>query len=316
MIDKPHVGIICIAYNHEKWVKETLESVSLQDYYHKELLIVDNGSKDQTRDEIQDWLGQFTGLFSVKTKFLDKSRPYCELFNECLSEMKVDYVVDLAGDDVLYPDHISNSVDMLVKDPKAAFVFSDAYILEPNGEIRTFYKRNDFGEIAEEIELGLIYETLLERSFISAPTMVFNAGILKKESGYDPDLYYEDFDIQLRLTRKYPVLLSDHVGVLKRVHDDSMSSGQYRRYESKMLPSTLKVCEKALQMNENDRENEALHKRIMYELKHALWSANFGVAEGFIHLGIQCGLKSLQFKLYKVWAKWKVDVSWLYVRIT
>lgn len=310
------VGIICIAYNHGEWVKETLESVALQEYYHKELIVIDNGSEDQTREQIEEWVAQFTGMFPVRTIFLDQTHPYCQLFNESLENLDADYVVDLAGDDVLYPDHILKSVALLSQDPNAAFVFSDAYILDKNGLVRTFYDRNDYGELMEEIELGILYQTLLERSLICAPTMVFNAQILKQEGGYDPNLFYEDFDIQLRLARKYPALFSDHVGVLKRKLPKSMSSGQYQSYHSKMLPSTVMVCEKAFEMNENERENWALGKRVLYELKHALWSANFEVAENLVALGKRCKLKSPKFAIYQLWAKWKVDLSWLYESLT
>lgn len=313
---KPTVCIICIAYNHEKWIQEALESVAMQDYYHKELIIVDNGSTDQSREKIQSWVNGFTGLFTVRTIFKPDEMPYCALFNEVLEEIDCDYVVDLAGDDVLYPDHLSQSVSQLEKDKHAAFVFSDAYILDEKGGINTFYKRNGFGELMEEIELGIIYETLLRRSFICAATIVFNARILKAEGGYDASLYYEDFDIQLRLTRKYPVLFSDHVGVLKRQHGGSMSSGQYASHRSNMLPSTVLVCEKAKKMNRTEDEDRALGERVMYELKHALWSANFHAAEALVDLGKRLKIKRPLFGFYKLWTKFKVDISWVYEKAT
>ncbi|WP_332911322.1 glycosyltransferase family A protein [Algoriphagus boritolerans] len=45
------VTVICIAFNHEEWIEETLESVRSQDYYAKELIIVDNGSTDKTAEK-------------------------------------------------------------------------------------------------------------------------------------------------------------------------------------------------------------------------------------------------------------------------
>ena len=60
--------------------------------------------------------------------------------------------------------------------------------------------------------------------------VVFNAQLLKADGGYDEELYYEDFDIQVRLARKHPVLFSDHIGVVKRLHHNSMSAAQYKRY--------------------------------------------------------------------------------------
>ncbi len=310
------VTIICIAYNHEEWIEETLESVRLQDYYAKDLIIVDNGSTDETPEIIRRWINQSSGKLSVKTVFKEKEESYCKLFNDQLLGVKSQYVIDLSGDDVLYPDHLTLSISKLKKAPKAAFSFCDAYIMEPSQLVHTFYKRSIAGDLEEEIEVGELFEKLISRNFICSPTIVFNAPILIKEGGYDESLYYEDFDIQLRLARKYSLIFSDHVGLLKRKHSLSMSSGQYIRYHSQMLPSTLKVCQKVQHLITTDSEKKALGTRILYELKHALWSANFETAEGFVKLGNEMGLKGLKFLYYKCWLKLRLDFSWLYVRIT
>ncbi|MDI1322137.1 MAG: glycosyltransferase [Algoriphagus sp.] len=310
------VTIICIAFNHQDWIEETLESVKMQDYYAKELIIVDNGSEDETKEIIKKWVNQSSGRLSVQTVFYEETQPYCQLFNDMLAKVNSQFVVDLSGDDVLYPDHLSKSVEVLRLDPKAAFVFSDAYILESEGIVKTFYRRSIGGELEEEIELGTIYETLIRSNLICSPTIVFNAPILIKEGGYDSSLYYEDFDIQLRLARTYPILFSNHIGVLKRKHSKSLSASQYQRYQSKMLPSTVAVCRKIQQMNRQDSENKALGIRILYELKHGLWSANFQAAEDLITIGNDIKLKGLKFLLFKFWAKRRWDISWLYVKIT
>jgi glycosyltransferase involved in cell wall biosynthesis len=310
------VGVICIAYNHEQWIEEALESVRLQDYYAKELIIVDNGSEDQTPQIIRNWVNQNGGKFPVQVFIQKEQKPYCTLFNEFLERTQSQYVIDLSGDDVLYPDHLSKSVEELSKMQEAAFVFSDAYILDDLNEVRTFFKRNNAGELVEEIELSTIYETLIRRNLICSPTVMFNASILKKEGGYDTSLYYEDFDIQLRLARNYPVLFSDHIGVLKRKHNRSMSSDQYSRYNSQMLPTTVKVCQKIRQMNLTPEEDKALGERILFELKHALWSANFDSAKELVKMGEEIGIKGPFFWTYKFWTKTGWDISWIYVRVT
>ncbi|SEG07546.1 glycosyltransferase [Algoriphagus boritolerans] len=310
------VTVICIAFNHEEWIEETLESVRSQDYYAKELIIVDNGSTDKTAEKIRNWVNESSGLLSVVPVFYEEMQPYCQLFNQILAEAKGHYVIDLSGDDVLYPDHLSHSLEVLKMAPFAAFVFSDAYIMDQMGEVRTFYKRNNAGQLIEEIELSNIYETLIRRNFICSPTLVFNKAILIKEGGYDESLYYEDFDIQVRLSRNHPVVFSDHIGVLKRKHSRSMSALQYQVYQSKMLPSTVKVCSKIRGMNIYPEENKALKKRILYELKHALWSANFGPARELVVLGEEIGMKGLKFWIYKLWAKKGWDLSWMYLKLT
>lgn len=310
------VAVICIAFNHEPWIEETLESVLLQDYHAKELIVVDNGSTDDTANKIRNWVNRSSGQLSVQTIFNKEMVPYCRLFNQILEKTDSEYLVDLSGDDVLYPEHLSASVNELKQDPSAGFVFSDAYILDQMGEVKTFYKRDISGELTEEIALGTIYETMVRKNVICSPTVVFNTAILRNTGGYDESLYYEDFDILIRLARNHPVLFSDHIGVLKRKHAKSMSSGQYLRYTSKMLPSTVKVCSKILQMNIYPEENAALGIRVLFELKHALWSANFEAARDLVKIGENLGLKGLKFWFYRLWARKGWDISWLYVRLT
>lgn len=309
------VTVICIAYNHGQWIEQTLESVLAQDYYAKELIVVDNGSQDDTAEKIRNWVNQAPAAFSIQAIFNPHQQPYCQLFNEVMTKADSQFLVDLSGDDVLYPEHLSSSISRLQEDPKAAFVFSDAYILDHRGEVRSFYKRNHAGDLREPVDVNNIYVTLIRRSYICAPTVVFNAAILRKEGGYDESLFYEDFDILIRLTRNHPVLFSNHIGVLKRKHAQSMSAGQYRPHRSKMLPSTAKVCSKIHQMNLYPDENKALEVRLLYELKHALWSANFEPAREFIRLGENLGLKNLEFKFYRYWARKAWDISWLYTMI-
>jgi glycosyltransferase involved in cell wall biosynthesis len=310
------VTVICIAYNHEGWIEETLESVLMQHYSSKELIIVDNGSSDTTAEKIRNWVKESPGRLSVKTIFHTETQPYCRLFNSILSEVSSKYLVDLSGDDVLYPEHLSSSIAILRRSPEAAFVFSDAFILDDLGEIRTFYERNSSGELKDEMELSHLFETLIRRNFICSPTVVFNTEMLKKENGYDESLYYEDFDIQIRLASKYPAVFSPHVGVLKRQHATSMSAGQYHPYQSQMLPSTVKVCRKILDMDLSLEEKKSLAIRILYELKHALWSANFPPARELVQIGDRLGIKSLRFWIYKLWAKRGWDISWFYIWLT
>lgn len=310
------VTIICIAFNHEKWVEKALISVLLQDYTDRELIIVDNGSKDRTPDIIKEWVKNNTDKLAVTAIYKSKSVPYCQLFNEVLSRVESQSVVDLSGDDFLYANHLSHSISKLQQAPNAAFVFSDAMILDENGEQSTFYKREDYKNLTKKTQANEMYKTLIRRSYISAPTVVFSTDILKQVGGYDATLSYEDFDVQLRLVRDFSIVFSEHVGVLKRKHGDSLSASQYQRYKSQMLPSTLRVCEKIREMNRNSTEEAALSERVLFELKHALWSANFEVAQGFANLADEMNVKGIQFSLYKLWLRVRLDISWLYVNLT
>lgn len=310
------ITVICICFNHEDWVGDALESVKNQNYPNLHLIIVDNASEDESPQRIKNWVSQNQEQISVKSVFKEEPVPYCALFNEILATVETDFVIDLSGDDVLLPKHLFKSVEKLNAYPTAAFSFSDAVILDEKGEKRTFYARSSEGELLEQVQEGDIYSLLIRRTHISAPTVVFRTSILKAVQGYDEALSYEDFDVQLRLARQYLVHFSNHLGVLKREHAQSMSASQYQRYASQMLPSTIKVCRKIQAMNKTPEEDHALKERICFELKHALFSANFDAAEDLVALGKELHIATPTFKLYTLWFRVKLDLSWLYYRLT
>ncbi|UZD24289.1 glycosyltransferase [Algoriphagus halophytocola] len=309
------VSVICIAFNHEKWIEDTLISVIAQDYQQVELIIVDNGSSDLSSALIQKWKNGAQTKMPVKVFLKTKPEGYCALFNEMLEMVNGEFVIDLSGDDQLLPSHIRQSVSRLNEHSDAAFSFSDAWIVTEQGDKSTFYSRDKAGDLSSAVQDNWLYELLIWRNHICAPTVVFRTVLLRQEGGYDASLSYEDFDVQLRLSRKYPAVFSDHIGVVKQKHLASLSATQYQRYQSLMLPSTLQVCRKVQSMNQVASENSALRERVMYELKHALWSANFEVAEGFVHLGTELKISGAKFLIYKLWLWARLDLSALYVRL-
>ncbi len=310
----PLVTIICTSYNHAAFIEETLDSILAQNYSVLELIFIENGSMDDSVKVFRKWVNLNRPKFSVHTFFHQQTVPYCSAFNQALSRSKGEYVIDLSGDDLLEADHIYKSVQRLLEDPDAAFSFSDALLFEENGVEKSFYKRDEFGKLQEIIKEGDRYLDIVQSHCICSATLVFRANLLKAAGGYDEELTYEDFDIMVRLARIYPVVYSDHIGIRKRIHEKSFSTEQYRPFNSRMLPSTLRICQKIKDMNKNPKENAALMNRIMFETKHALGSANFDVAKCFLDLAGKAGGKGIKYTAFNLWAWSRLDLSWLYLK--
>ena len=306
------VSIICTVFNQEDYVLECLESVANQDYDNFELIILENGSKDQSPFLVKSWIEQNDNL-NIQTIFNSTAISYCENFNKGLELSKGKYVIDLSGDDLICPEHIKKSIIKLQKNSGAAFCFSDAWLFEVGKESKTFYQRTQKGKLIDRVQEGNLYTQIVAGNPILSPTLVFDAAKLKAIGGYDEELSYEDFDVMVRLSRDYMVVFSDHVGIKKRIHSNSFSKNQYFPKASVMLPSTLKICNKIKSLNENREEDQALLKRVMYETKHALWSANFGVAVGFLELAKSLSAKGVEYEFFRKWSKIKIDLSHFYI---
>lgn len=308
---KAKVTVICTVYNHEAYIEEALDSVKNQTYPSIELFIIDNGSADQSKQKISDWAGENSKILP-RLILREEVINYCASFNEALFQSTGEYIIDLAGDDILLPGHIEASLCLLAKYDEAAASFSDAE-LEDRGEISLFYEKSKFDPPTQS--LGDIYINVISQYCISTVTLVFRAAHLKAIGGYDENLVYEDFDVLCRLARKHSFCFSPHVGVRKRILPNSFSANQYATRKSTMLQSTLGVCRKISEMNITENENEALYSRVMYEAFHALGSANFEVAKGFLDLASQINPRSPKLAAFKLWQKIRLDLSPIYQKM-
>jgi len=105
MQNSPLVSIICLSYNHAQFVEEALNSVLVQTYKNIELLIADDCSPDDSKSVIENWLKNHPKVvFVANTTNLGNTKT----FNKMLALSKGEYVMDLAADDVLLPNCITN----------------------------------------------------------------------------------------------------------------------------------------------------------------------------------------------------------------
>jgi glycosyltransferase involved in cell wall biosynthesis len=305
------VSIICTVFNQEDYVVEALESVKNQEYQNYELIILENGSQDNSAKLIKKWVAENETL-PIKVIHQKAPLPYCQMFNKGLTISQGKYIIDLSGDDLILSGHLTKSVARLANNPDSGFSFSDVELFKEGEKVETFYQRDQSGILVESVKEGDIYTEVVKGNPLLSVSLVFDAEKLKGIGGYDESLVYEDFDVLVRLSRKFPAVFSNHIGVKKRLHSASFSHKQYQPKFSKILPSTLRVCQKIFELNLNEEENQALLFRVMFEAKHALWSANFDVAHGFLNLAKELRNSGFIYNLFRFWANSKINLSGIY----
>ena len=269
----PLVSVICLCYNHSKYVTESIESVLSQSYANIELIIVDDASTDDSQYVIRSFI---KSLPQVKFIPLTNNIGNCSAFNIGWRASSGDYVIDLAADDLLLPERISLGIEcFLNRGSEYGVHFGDASIIDANGNLlREHLTRSYFQDNVPE---GILFSSLLSKYFINPATMMFSKSLLDYLGGYDESLAYEDFDLWVRSSKFFKYCYSNRLLIAKRRLKGAHSSTQYKP-GSKILKSTLRVCEKAYAMCENEREYQALLRRIKYEMKMAIVSLNWWVA--------------------------------------
>lgn len=119
------INIILITYNHANYIKQTLESILMQElpYYDVEIIVADDCSTDNTVDIIKEYEAStpFSFLYLAKTKNIGYVRNYQQAFAACTG----DYIAIMEGDDYwLTPHHLQNHISFLEKLPDSSMSYN------------------------------------------------------------------------------------------------------------------------------------------------------------------------------------------------
>ena len=263
-MELPLVSVICLCYNHGRFVKEAIESVSLQTHPRIQLVVVDDASTDNSVKIISE---SIRNRPEVTFLALPRNLGNCQAFNKGFAASTGSFIIDLAADDILMPNRIEAGITAFASIGSEYGVhFSDAELIDEAGNHIGFHSdRFPHGSIPE----GDIYKDLIYRYFINSPTMMMRRTVLEELGGYDESLAYEDFDFWIRSSRECKYGYSADALVKKRMLKNSMSKDQFRR-NSIQLISTFRVCEKIFELNRTIDESKALSQRIRYEMKKAI----------------------------------------------
>lgn len=280
-MNQPLVTVICLCYNQQSFVEESIRSVLNQTYKNVQLIVVDDASTDDSARIIQSLVDQKPAIQFLS---LPRNLGNCRAFNQGLVLAKGSFLIDLAADDVLMPNRIEVGVQTLLeKGEKFGVHFSDAELMDRGGNF--LYRHSDrFPH--QQVPQGDVYAEVIRRYFICSPTVMFTRRVADVLGGYDESLSYEDFDFWVRSSRTFYYAYTPQVLIRKRIFRNTMSSRQFSLF-SPHSASTLRVCEKIFRLNHSREEQQALQMRLLYEIRLNLRLLNWITALKFLRLLIR-----------------------------
>lgn len=218
MVDKigdelPRVSIVIPCYNHERFVKEAIQSVIDQDYQNIELIIIDDGSSDGSVKEIQSMVNKCEARF-VRFEFRHRpNKGLCLTLNEALEWCQGKFLSGVASDDTLKPYKTRVQVDYLIENPGSIGVF---------GGVELVYEETGMKEIhVAAAEKYSFNEILLNQYDFPSSTSLLRIEPVIKLGGYKEAFLIEDWSLWLFLT--------EHGGTLDYI---DMVLGTYRRHKT------------------------------------------------------------------------------------
>lgn len=226
MTRSPLVSICVSAYNVERVLRQTLESILGQTYEHFELVLLDNGSTDGTADVIRGFDDARIRVTSVSPNIGGYQG-----MNRTISLARGELVAVYHSDDVYDPRIVEREVDFLSRNPDSGAVFTMDHYVDEEGAV--------FGGTtlpAEFSDGGLLaYEQVFrymlrhKNTLLRCPTFMTRARVLADVGVFEPERWDigSDTELWLRISRCYPIGILDERLVSYRVRRDNWSA----RYE-------------------------------------------------------------------------------------
>lgn len=271
----PLVTVVCLCFNHERFVTEAVESVINQTYNNLQIIIVDDASTDNSVNQIKLLAQKYP---KVQTILLTENQGNCKAFNLAFQQAKGKYIIDFATDDVMLKNRISEQVSFFEKQTEqVGVIFSNAINIDEQGNDLNLHTATNV-----LIPQGDVFSDVLARYFICPPTMMVKKEVLDKLNGYDESLAYEDFDFWIRSARDYHYAYQNQIITKRRIVKTSHSKS-FVKFE-KMTDSTRIVCEKAYYLCNSEVEFEALQKRINHEILFAFRQKHWNVVVNYSFL--------------------------------
>ena len=222
LMKAPLISVIINCHNGQKYLKSCIKSILNQDYNNFEIIFWNNSSTDKSEEIIKKFKDKRIRIFSSK-KFLKlyKSR------NLAINKAKGSFVTFCDTDDMWMKNKLSKQVDLLKKNRKIKFIYSNYYVLnELNKTKKLRFKTN--------LPSGDITQNLIENYLIGILTTMIEKKILIKYF-FNPN--YEivgDFDLFMRLSTKYDFYSIQNPLAIYRIHNNNFSSKKINIYISEL----------------------------------------------------------------------------------
>ncbi|NNE65364.1 MAG: glycosyltransferase [Pyrinomonadaceae bacterium] len=207
------ISVLVPSFNHEPYVERTLRSIFSQSLLPSELIVIDDGSDDNSVETIERVLNESPincRLISRENQGLPKT------LNEGIAMCKGEFFAYLGSDDIWLPGFLKDRLALLHKHPDSCLAFGDGYTIDENDWIiGTPENTVDFeGSPLEFLRRGIVFQS---------PGVVYRRKLLP-EKPWNEESALEDFDLYLRLAETSDFSFSRNSLSAWRVHGSNTSS--------------------------------------------------------------------------------------------
>ncbi|MAJ06239.1 MAG: hypothetical protein CL827_05200 [Crocinitomicaceae bacterium] len=207
------VTVYITNFNYGKFIKQAIESVLMQTEQSFELIIIDDGSTDNSKEIIE----KYKDLKNIRIVY-QKNKGLNVTNNIALRAARGKYIVRLDADDYFSPNALELLLEKLESDSMLGMVFPDYFIVDTQGEVLERQKRHDFDN---EVKL-------FDQAAHGACTMI-RVQFLREIGGYDESFSCQDgYELWVKFTSKFKVSNINEPLFYYRKHGKNLTSNEDR----------------------------------------------------------------------------------------
>lgn len=220
-ITVPLVSVVIPSYNAERWIKSTLDSVLAQTHSDIEIIVVDDGSTDDTVAVISEFFPSVK-LITQTNSGVAAAR------NKGIENASGEWIAFLDADDIWLPNKVQDQLELLATEPDAQMTYSAWHVWPsqnptPDSDL-LFYLQNVTNENDFSGPSGWIYPELLEDCYVWTSTVLAKKTLFEKIGKFDVTLKVgEDYDLWLRASQTTKILRVAKPHALYRIHPTSLT---------------------------------------------------------------------------------------------
>ena len=230
-----YFSVIICCYNSEKYIEETIDSVINQSYKNWEIIIIDDGSTDNTRAIIKKFKNKNIFYFYQKNKGFASAR------NLAIKKSNYDWIAIIDHDDICLNNRLEIHKNQIIKNKDCKFFFADTEHFNSNNEI---LRRNFDIFDMDKINLNkksVCKSLLIEGCFIDSESVVFSKIESNKIKGFNENYkYLADYDFFYRMGNICNFNMSKDIVSKWRVHEKQATNLLQSTYKQELFIFYLK----------------------------------------------------------------------------
>lgn len=211
----PLVSVIIPVYNGENYISETIDSVIAQTEKSWEIIAINDGSTDRSRDILEKTAKNDPGrirVISVSNGGVSRAR------NTGVSNARGTYIAFIDQDDLWAPSKLQRQLEQFRADSELGLSFTNESIIDQKGH----RVRENVLCLTTSKNRGLVFGRLVFDNFIPISSVMLKKELFMDAGGFNPRYTLaEDYDFLLRVTKKAPVDFIDDPLLLYREHGES-----------------------------------------------------------------------------------------------